>query len=114
MTNTTARILGATDEQTTCDACGRVELRVTVIVGDADGNETGRYGTSCASRVIGRSVTAKDARAAETVRRMHVRQDIRNAQLATDPAARAMFVRDARRTGIVRADESAAIAALSV
>ena len=35
-------IMGMTDEQTECDRCGRLELRCTVILADADGIEAGR------------------------------------------------------------------------
>ena len=34
------RVLGTTDEVTTCDICGKVELKGTIVLGvlDADGN----------------------------------------------------------------------------
>lgn len=63
-------IQGVTDEQTTCDKCGKVELHRTCIVFDADaGIEVGRYGTSCVSTVIGRKVTGKAADSIELNRR---------------------------------------------
>lgn len=69
----TKRIIGATDEQTVCDACGREELKLTVIIGDEDGYEIGRYGTSCADMVLGngkgRRTTAQKVREIEADRR---------------------------------------------
>lgn len=66
-------ILGANDEQTTCDRCGRVELRGTVILGEADRVEVGRYGSTCAGYMLDptgktRGVLAR-ARRIEEVRR---------------------------------------------
>jgi len=80
------RILGTSDEQTVCDACGRTELKLTVIVADEDGEITGRYGTSCVDMVIGngkgRRTTAQKAREIEACRvdalytsMTHVRRD---------------------------------------
>ena len=69
----TKRIIGATDEQTTCDACGREELKLTVIIGDEDGYEIGRYGTSCADMVLGngkgKRTTAQKVREIEECRK---------------------------------------------
>ncbi|WP_327379386.1 hypothetical protein [Streptomyces sp. NBC_01212] len=60
------KIKGTTDEFTTCDLCGRDELKGTVVLAslDADGNEYGEvsyFGTSCAAKAAGwtvREVTA--------------------------------------------------------
>lgn len=84
---TTAPVLhvaGVTDEQTTCDACGRVELRRTVIVADADGIEVGRYGTSCAGRLLGRRLTAAGVDQAEAARRANVVHELRAARAERD------------------------------
>ncbi len=63
-------IQGVTDEQTTCDRCGKLELRRTCIVVDTNaGVEVGRYGTSCVSRVLGQKVTARLADSIEFNRR---------------------------------------------
>jgi hypothetical protein len=65
-------IIGATDEQTVCDMCGRTELKLTVIVGDEDGYETGRYGTSCVDIVLNngkRRTTAAQVREIEECRK---------------------------------------------
>jgi hypothetical protein len=63
-------IQGVTDEQTTCDRCGKVELHRTCIVFNTGaGVEVGRYGTSCVSQILGRKITAKNADSIELVRR---------------------------------------------
>lgn len=56
------KIKGTTDERTTCDHCGKVNLRKTVVFEslDADGNGTGELcyiGSQCASKVSGRNET---------------------------------------------------------
>ncbi len=51
------RVLGTTDEVTTCDLCGRPELKGTVRLAelDADGNVEGivYYGSSCGAKAAG-------------------------------------------------------------
>ena len=103
------RAVGMTDEQTECDACGRMELRGTVILAD-DSGEVGRFGTTCAGRKLGRSITRKDATTIEAVRRQHVVDDLRKglrAAQAGDMADALWRVHEARRTGLVRDDEKA-------
>jgi hypothetical protein len=105
------RPVGMSDEQTECDKCGRMELRGTVILAD-DNGEVGRYGTTCAGRLLGRSITRKDAATIEAVRRQHVVADLRmglRAAQVGDKAEALWRVREARQTGIVRADEKAMI-----
>lgn len=108
-TSTATRILGMNDEQTTCDACGRVELRGTVILADEDGVEVGRYGTTCAGRILGRSVTRRDAQSVEAYRRqcaVSTLRDARAAWIAGDQDAARWHVSHARRfIGLVRPDE---------
>lgn len=61
MTQTTApafRYLGVTDESTTCEKCGKPQLKSTVMIIplDADGNDDGEplyYGSTCAARALG-------------------------------------------------------------
>jgi hypothetical protein len=74
-------ILGITDEHTTCELCGRMELKSTVIIGE-DGVETGRYGSSCASKILGRKIAIKAARNIESVRRSNLAEEMRNARKA--------------------------------
>lgn len=54
------RVIGTTDEVTTCEYCGRVELKGTVVleVLDVDGNreDTVYYGTGCAATAGRRTV----------------------------------------------------------
>ncbi|MCQ6554734.1 hypothetical protein NPS70_16230 [Streptomyces sp. C10-9-1] len=72
------KILGTTDDVTTCDLCGRDELKGTVALMplDVDGTEDGEvsyFGTSCAARAAGWTVrevaagvkAANDAKRAE-------------------------------------------------
>ena len=78
---TAYRVRGTTDDVTTCQQCGKPELKGTVILDilDADGNtEDVIYaGTTCAAKMTGRRITgakvrqqaeAADARRAEAVR----------------------------------------------
>lgn len=81
------RILGLTDEQTTCDRCGRLELHGTVILGDADDTEVARVGTTCATTILGRKVTRRTAVSVETARRgtaLRAIDLIHNATTTTD------------------------------
>ncbi len=101
-------IMGVTDEQTECDKCGKVELKRTVIVHDEDGNEHGRYGTSCASRVLGVKWTASDVDKLENNRRQLVVSDIRKAGghlQDGNPDMAAEYLADVRTTGLHRPDE---------
>ena len=52
-TDTRYRVLGTTDESTTCDYCGRVDLKSTVVL-DLDGEIT-YAGSDCASKMAGRA-----------------------------------------------------------
>lgn len=108
-TNTAApalRAAGMNDEQTECDACGREELRGTVIVVDEDGNEVGRYGTTCASRVLGVKVTRSEVVSIEASRRQAVVHTLRQAMNADTDRARAWWLGEvARYYTLHRADE---------
>jgi len=66
------RVLGTTDDVTTCELCGKPELCGTVILGalDADGNVEGTayYGSACAAKAAGwttKAVRAGVKRAAD-------------------------------------------------
>ena len=63
-------ILGITDEQTTCDRCGKTHLRNTVIIHDDEfpGVELGRYGSTCAGKELGIKGVLGLARRIEEVR----------------------------------------------
>lgn len=108
--------VGMNDEQTECDACGRVELRGTVIVHDRDGVEVGRYGTTCASRILGWKVTRSNALGIEAARRSRVVIEIRNARNALEAgntAKAALHVEGLHRWLVLhRDDEKAALAKL--
>lgn len=68
------RVLGTTDELTTCQICGKPELRGTVVLEalDADGGTEGitYAGSTCAAKLTGRKSTAikSDAAAADLKR----------------------------------------------
>lgn len=53
------RLLGTTDDNATCDQCGRVELKMTYVLEalDADGSSLGELyaGSSCGPRLIART-----------------------------------------------------------
>lgn len=66
---TTYRYRGTTDDLTTCEECGREELRSTVVLAvEVDGEDAGviHVGSTCAakflSRRTGRTVTTADVR----------------------------------------------------
>lgn len=101
-------VMGFNDEQTTCDRCGKVELRGTVVLADDDGNEVARMGTTCASKAVGAPVDRGRARLSEAARRAEVSSDLRGAAAALDAghlADAVMYVRDARRRGLHRPAE---------
>lgn len=115
MTTNELRVLGTNDEQTECDKCGRMELRGTVVIADMDGAEIGRYGTTCAGRILGYSITRHDATNAEAYRRQNIAHELRaalKAHKAGDTAAVAWRIEEARAIGVIRKDEKALIAKL--
>lgn len=64
------RCLGTTDERTTCDRCGRADLKGTVVFELGSGAIV-YYGSDCASRVLGRPEREikAEAKKADTERR---------------------------------------------
>lgn len=63
MSNACFTVEGITDERTTCDCCGKSNLKRTVVLRPADGGEHVFYGVTCAAyalRVPGK-YTAKTA-----------------------------------------------------
>ncbi|MEV7512125.1 hypothetical protein AB0O57_29630 [Streptomyces sp. NPDC091201] len=69
-------IKGITDECTTCECCGRSNLKRTVALAplDPDGNEDGEpayYGTGCAAAALGRTHTWVSNTAAAAANRSH-------------------------------------------
>ncbi|WP_251151320.1 hypothetical protein [Cellulosimicrobium sp. Marseille-Q4280] len=107
------RAVGMNDEQTECDACGRTELRGTVMLADADGAIVYRLGTTCASRALGIRLTRRDATSIELARRSRVanltrsaRADLTHGRLASA----AEHLDDAVRAGLLHATEAALVA----
>lgn len=45
------RILGTTDEITTCECCGRTDLKKTIVLDDYEGNIS-HYGETCAAKLM--------------------------------------------------------------
>lgn len=133
---TTYRILGTTDDVTSCHCCGRTDLKSTVVltVLDIDGNPTGEtyYGSTCAAKAVKRS--ARDLRDAMTrlssrrisaeflVERAHPLYELRAAEMdrvnATgemDYTKRcAMLVEYERMDDIIRSDVKLAVARVGV
>lgn len=58
-----AKILGINDEVTTCECCGRTNLKKTVVLGTEHGEV--RYGTACAAKALRQS--ERSVKAAATV-----------------------------------------------
>lgn len=50
MTTTKWKVLGKNDEVTTCECCGKANLKLTVVL--TDGEREVRYGRDCAARAI--------------------------------------------------------------
>jgi len=44
--------LGTSDEVTTCDCCGKSELKSTVAISDDDAGETVYFGSTCAAKAL--------------------------------------------------------------
>lgn len=101
-------IMGVTDEQTECDRCGKLELKRIVIVHNEDGSEVGRYGTSCASAVLGVKWTGSDVDKLEATRRYLVVTELKAAGrhlTNRDPGMATECLADARSAGVHRPDE---------
>jgi hypothetical protein len=45
------KVLGVTDEVTTCELCGKSKLKCTVVIDLGDGSEPVHYGRDCAGMV---------------------------------------------------------------
>lgn len=71
---------GITDERDTCDCCGRTNLKRTVCLHDHLTGEDVFFGTACAAKAKGVTVT-------------EVKADIRAAQAAERAAAQAAFAK---------------------
>lgn len=130
------RILGTTDEVTTCDCCGRANLLMTIALAplDADGNagEPVHFGTSCAAKAAKQPAKAVRsalsrlrvlrAQAADRAEFWHPLREERDAEMAKvnalgfqsmsvrEPLLARYFELDAQ----IRADVKAAVAAVTV
>ena len=89
----TFKMIGITDEVTSCDCCGRTDLKRTVVLERTDDGVIVYFGTSCGARAIGWTTkeftaAAKDAqierqRAIDTAVRNHP-ASLRRSQWLTD------------------------------
>ncbi len=97
---TSYRYSGTTDELTTCEECGRSDLRSTVILAVVvDGHDDGviYVGSSCAAKFLSRK-TGRTVTAAE------VRQGLRDAERARQAEEQRRLEAE-EREGIARRDE---------
>lgn len=87
-TGTVVRYLGTTDEVTTCDCCGRSELKSTVALSIDDADPV-HFGVVCAARALRSRGIATDAKAVRkaTVAADRAKQDARLAVLAAEREA---------------------------
>lgn len=70
-------VLGTTDDVTTCDCCGRANLKATVVLRNAEG-DVAYYGRSCAAKATGWTVKDVDRGVRtynEELRRLHLCAD---------------------------------------
>lgn len=80
------KVLGTTDDCTTCECCGRENLKSTVVL-SIDGGDPVHYGCDCAAREIGRSAAeirkaARRANSAREDQELVARRAAANAELA--------------------------------
>lgn len=74
------RAVGMNDELTTCEKCGKDDLRGTVILATDENEEYGRFGTTCASYILGEEITRKGSATIEMVRQDKVGSAIKRAR----------------------------------
>lgn len=84
-----ATYLGTSDEVTTCDCCGKRDLKSTVALCIGEAVDPVFYGVSCAAKAL--KVAAKEVRAGTKLADIEKR---RAAAAARDAAFRAAFARD--------------------
>lgn len=85
--------LGTTDERTTCECCGKSDLKHTVAIRDLDSGEDRFFGTSCAARALKVQVAEvrKGTAAADKAARVAKQAAAREAAIAARAAARAAW-----------------------
>jgi hypothetical protein len=83
--------LGTTDERTTCDCCGKSELKSTVAIRNLDTGEDLFFGMTCAARALKLQVAEvrKGVTAANKAVRVAKQSAARDAAIAAYKAARA-------------------------
>lgn len=100
-TTPTYRVLGTTDDTTTCGICGRDHLKATVVLDTGDGEIYA--GTGCAARLTGRPVRDihRDATDADRAKREQAAAD----RIAATRADTARFLAWVADTYGVTADQ---------
>ena len=78
------KVVGTSDEVTSCECCGKQNLKKTVALMDDEGNVR-YYGCNCAAQAIcktGKKITSKDvrneAKSADTAAKLQARADAYN------------------------------------
>lgn len=84
------RVLGITDERTSCDCCGKNPLKSTTAVEMLDTGEIQYYGSTCVTRNTG--LTAKQVKD-ELAAAERAKVEAARAEYATHPARAAMDAR---------------------
>ena len=92
-TAATARYIGTTDDTTACEHCGRVDLKMTVVLEllDAEGNGAGEvvyYGSTCAARALAPRGIRTTAARVRFDAEVASRQTIERAEYAANRLAR--------------------------
>lgn len=94
------QVLGTTTDITTCELCGRDELRGTIVLAilDTDGNDTGErahYGTTCGAKAAGWTITEINDRikAADDAKRA-AEETVLNARRTREFHAMALWAAD--------------------
>lgn len=88
-------ILGTSDEVTTCDCCGKKNLRITVALEPTDGSGDVYYGRICAARALGWGDTIDDGKRVQKIaarREEKRREEAEKAAYVTTLAAMEQFV----------------------
>lgn len=84
------RVLGITDERTSCDCCGKTPLKSTTAVEMLDTGEIQYFGSTCVTRNTG--MTAKQIKD-ELAAAERAKLEVARAEYATHPARAAMDAR---------------------
>lgn len=95
MTAPAFRVIGTTDEITSCDCCGRRDLRSTVALADTESGDVVHYGVTCAARAMRQDVAQvrRQVSAADTASRLAREAEAMAASVARTRAWEAFLAR---------------------